>query len=137
MCMCVCQPSTRPVLRARVPLCTATYRRQQILKQYAQHLTDADLAALAGRTGGMSGRDLRDVCEHTERRWASKVRGEGERKRVVQAGRGGGLRSGMGRGWGVWAYMSVVVWWWWWGWGWGGGGVDGGHGFSRSIACMR
>ncbi|GFR42509.1 hypothetical protein Agub_g3400 [Astrephomene gubernaculifera] len=51
--------------------------RQLILKQYAQQLSDADLALLAERTPGMSGRDLRDVCEHTERRWASKIiRGE-------------------------------------------------------------
>ncbi len=48
--------------------------RHMILKQYAQQLSDPELKQLAERTGGMSGRDLRDVCEHTERRWASKVR---------------------------------------------------------------
>lgn len=47
--------------------------RQQILAQYAQHLKEADLAALADATGGMSGRDLRDVCESAERRWAAQV----------------------------------------------------------------
>ena len=32
---------------------------------------------LAEATPGLSGRDLRDVAEHTERRWASRiVRGE-------------------------------------------------------------
>ncbi|KXZ51704.1 hypothetical protein GPECTOR_11g153 [Gonium pectorale] len=51
--------------------------RRLILRQYAQQLSDPELAQLAGRTDGMSGRDLRDVCEHTERRWASKIiRGE-------------------------------------------------------------
>lgn len=47
--------------------------RQLILKQYAQQLSDAERGLLAARSGGLSGRDLRDVCEHTERRWASKV----------------------------------------------------------------
>ncbi|KAG2449715.1 hypothetical protein HYH02_005242 [Chlamydomonas schloesseri] len=51
--------------------------RKLILKQYAQQLSDGELGQLAERTPGMSGRDLRDVCEHTERRWASKIiRGE-------------------------------------------------------------
>ncbi|EFJ53049.1 hypothetical protein VOLCADRAFT_115636 [Volvox carteri f. nagariensis] len=51
--------------------------RQLILRQYAQQLSDSEVVQLAERTGGMSGRDLRDVCEHTERRWASKIiRGE-------------------------------------------------------------
>ncbi|GLI66086.1 hypothetical protein VaNZ11_009808 [Volvox africanus] len=51
--------------------------RQLILRQYAKQLEDSELAQLAERTVGMSGRDLRDVCEHTERRWASKIiRGE-------------------------------------------------------------
>ncbi|KAG2428658.1 hypothetical protein HXX76_011363 [Chlamydomonas incerta] len=51
--------------------------RKLILKQYAQQLSDSELGQLAERTPGMSGRDLRDVCEHTERRWASKIiRGE-------------------------------------------------------------
>jgi hypothetical protein len=31
------------------------------------------LAKLAKATEDLSGRDLRDVAEHTERRWASKV----------------------------------------------------------------
>lgn len=48
--------------------------RHLILRQYAQQLSERELEQLAERTGGMSGRDLRDVCEHTERRWASKVR---------------------------------------------------------------
>lgn len=51
--------------------------RTAILKQYARHLQDTDIRQLAAATPRMSGRDLRDVCEQTERRWASKViRGE-------------------------------------------------------------
>mmetsp|Transcript_2765 Transcript_2765/g.6076 ORF Transcript_2765/g.6076 Transcript_2765/m.6076 type:complete len:500 (+) Transcript_2765:127-1626(+) len=51
--------------------------RRLILARYARHLSPADLEALAGRTAGLAGRDLRDVAEHTERRWASKIiRGE-------------------------------------------------------------
>jgi hypothetical protein len=40
---------------------------------YAKQLGDAELDSLARATPGLSGRDLRDVCEATERRWASKV----------------------------------------------------------------
>ena len=47
--------------------------REKILQRYAKHLPQADLATLAGCTSGMSGRDLRDICEQTERRWASQV----------------------------------------------------------------
>ena len=48
--------------------------RAAILAQYARQLSDADRQAIAAATPGMSGRDLRDVCEISERRWASKVR---------------------------------------------------------------
>jgi ATP-dependent 26S proteasome regulatory subunit len=62
--------------------------RGDIMGCYAKHLTMEELAAVARATGGMSGRDLRDVAEATERRWASKIiRG------VV-----GGSGSGAGRG---------------------------------------
>ncbi len=47
--------------------------RQQIMQQYATHLSDGDIAELARATDGMSGRDLRDIAEQTERRTASKV----------------------------------------------------------------
>eukprot|EP01026_Neomeris_dumetosa_P030998 TRINITY_DN2465_c0_g1_i9.p1 TRINITY_DN2465_c0_g1~~TRINITY_DN2465_c0_g1_i9.p1 ORF type:complete len:253 (-),score=37.17 TRINITY_DN2465_c0_g1_i9:195-953(-) len=51
--------------------------RADILLQYAQHLSDVERQQLALVTVGMSGRDLRDVCEDAERRWASKIiRGE-------------------------------------------------------------
>ncbi|GAX83606.1 hypothetical protein CEUSTIGMA_g11031.t1 [Chlamydomonas eustigma] len=47
--------------------------RQQILKRYARHLGAEQLTKLAEATEDLSGRDLRDVAEHTERRWASKI----------------------------------------------------------------
>eukprot|EP01025_Chloroclados_australasicus_P065208 TRINITY_DN885_c0_g1_i1.p1 TRINITY_DN885_c0_g1~~TRINITY_DN885_c0_g1_i1.p1 ORF type:complete len:706 (-),score=89.64 TRINITY_DN885_c0_g1_i1:355-2406(-) len=54
-----------------------TSTRSEILKQYAQHLSNDDLQKLGQATVGMSGRDLRDVCEEAERKWASKIiRGE-------------------------------------------------------------
>lgn len=49
-------------------------RRQQIMQQYATHLSDEDTAELARATEGMSGRDLRDIAEQSERRTASKVK---------------------------------------------------------------
>lgn len=48
-------------------------RSADILRQYALHLKDAELLAVAAATPGMAGRDLKDVCEQAERRWASKV----------------------------------------------------------------
>ena len=50
------------------PPCSA-----DILRQYARHLSDAELLAVAAATPGVAGRDLKDVCEQAERRWASKV----------------------------------------------------------------
>ena len=48
-------------------------RRCEILKTYAQQLSVADVQKLAEATPNMSGRDLRDICEQVERRWASQV----------------------------------------------------------------
>jgi ATP-dependent 26S proteasome regulatory subunit len=48
--------------------------RSAILAQYAKHLTSTQLDELAACTEGFSGRDLRDVCEQAERKWASMVR---------------------------------------------------------------
>lgn len=42
--------------------------------QYAKHLGLSEHTTLARTTKGMSGRDLRAVCESAERRWASEVR---------------------------------------------------------------
>lgn len=47
--------------------------RAQILQQYAKHLKEEDLATLAEVTPGLAGRDLKDLSEQAERRWASKV----------------------------------------------------------------
>ena len=65
--------------------------RLAILRQYARHLGDAALLAVAEATPGLSGRDIRDLAECAERRWASKV----SRRRVgvwcvCRGGRGGG-----------------------------------------------
>ncbi|KAK9151581.1 hypothetical protein Syun_009890 [Stephania yunnanensis] len=51
--------------------------RQEIVAQYAKHLAKSELAQLAVVTDEMSGRDIRDVCQQAERRWASKlIRGQ-------------------------------------------------------------
>ena len=51
--------------------------RRAILALYAKHLSPSDQAALAAQSDGASGRDLRDVCEAAERKWAARrVRNE-------------------------------------------------------------
>lgn len=47
--------------------------RQEIAAQYAKHLSQSELAEFANLTENMSGRDIRDVCQQAERRWASKI----------------------------------------------------------------
>lgn len=47
--------------------------RQEIAEQYAKHLTDSELSEFARATEGLSGRDMRDVCQQAERHWASKI----------------------------------------------------------------
>ena len=47
--------------------------RAQILQQYAKHLKEEELATIAEVTPGLAGRDLKDLSEQAERRWASKV----------------------------------------------------------------
>lgn len=47
--------------------------RQAIFKNYAQHLSEADLAALAEKGDGLSGRDIKNLCERVERSWASEL----------------------------------------------------------------
>ncbi|KAI3424892.1 hypothetical protein D9Q98_008276 [Chlorella vulgaris] len=47
--------------------------RVAILMQYAKHLGLSEHTTLARTTKGMSGRDLRAVCESAERRWASEI----------------------------------------------------------------
>lgn len=51
--------------------------REAILRLYARHLPPNESANLAAAAEGASGRDLRDVCEAAERRWAARrVRSE-------------------------------------------------------------
>lgn len=77
-----------PALRSRFATCIrfelpGEVARAAILKQYARHLTESDLLALARATPGLAGRDLRAVCEQTERRWAAEIiRGRVERKQL-------------------------------------------------------
>lgn len=47
--------------------------RSEILRKYAHHLSSVELGSLAAATAGLSGRDLRDVCEQTEREWAARI----------------------------------------------------------------
>ncbi|MDP2649728.1 MAG: AAA family ATPase, partial [bacterium] len=47
--------------------------RQIIFSGYAQHLSKEDLALIAKKTGELSGRDIKNVCERAERSWASKI----------------------------------------------------------------
>lgn len=47
--------------------------REEIAAQYARHLSTSELKALAAVSDGLSGRDIHDLCQHAERRWASKV----------------------------------------------------------------
>jgi ATP-dependent 26S proteasome regulatory subunit len=46
--------------------------RTAILQLYAKHLHHSERSALAAASDGASGRDLRDVCEAAERKWAAK-----------------------------------------------------------------
>ena len=47
--------------------------REEILSRLACHLPRDQLKKLSEATADLSGRDLRDIAENTERRWASKV----------------------------------------------------------------
>lgn len=51
--------------------------REAIIELYARHLPAGDRHTLAAASDGASGRDLRDVCEAAERKWAARrVRAE-------------------------------------------------------------
>ena len=54
------------------PLPTAR-ERAAIFGNYARHLSESELDALGGASEGLSGRNIRDICEYTERRWARKL----------------------------------------------------------------
>lgn len=50
----------------------ARHTPQAILELYAKHLEAGQRSELAAAAVGASGRDLRDVCEAAERRWAAR-----------------------------------------------------------------
>jgi len=56
--------------------------RKGIFALYARHLDNSALDRLASISDGASGRDIRDVCEAAERRWAARR----VRKESVAAG---------------------------------------------------
>ena len=47
--------------------------RSSIFSNYAIHLTEEEYKILGERSEGLSGRNIKDICEFTERRWARKV----------------------------------------------------------------
>jgi len=47
--------------------------RQAIFARYAKHLAGEELTRLAEVSEGYSCRDIKEVCENTERKWASKI----------------------------------------------------------------
>ncbi|GJP60448.1 hypothetical protein CLOP_g17667 [Closterium sp. NIES-67] len=61
------------------------HTRALIIGQYARHLTAEERETLAEACDGMSGRDIRDVCEQTERHWASKLIRRGRKDSNDQA----------------------------------------------------
>lgn len=61
------------LVKPAAPIPAHVRNRAEILRQYARHLSDAETLAVAAATPSMAGRDLRDVCEQAERRWASKA----------------------------------------------------------------
>jgi|AntAceMinimDraft_5_1070358.scaffolds.fasta_scaffold112329_1 hypothetical protein len=48
--------------------------RRAVVQRYAKQLSEAETSALADASNGLSCRDLKEVCEHAERRWVAKVR---------------------------------------------------------------
>ena len=49
------------------------FEREQIFKLYAKHLNKIDLKNLAKGSSGLSGRNINNVCQNAERKWASKI----------------------------------------------------------------
>ncbi|EQC36643.1 hypothetical protein SDRG_06081 [Saprolegnia diclina VS20] len=47
--------------------------RAAVFQRYAKQLSPTDLNTLAHRTNGKSCRDIKEICEYTERKWASTV----------------------------------------------------------------
>lgn len=51
----------------------AAKERSAIFANYARHLSEEECMAIAEIAETLSGRNIRDVCEYTERRWARKL----------------------------------------------------------------
>jgi len=47
--------------------------RASIFGNYAKHLSEGDLEKLAQQSEGISGRNIKDICKYSERKWASKL----------------------------------------------------------------
>jgi SpoVK/Ycf46/Vps4 family AAA+-type ATPase len=47
--------------------------RAAIFSNYARHLSEDECAHLGDRSDGLSGRNIKDICEFTERRWARNI----------------------------------------------------------------
>ncbi len=47
--------------------------RAAIFANYAKHLEENECSHLGERSEGLSGRNIKDICEFTERRWARKI----------------------------------------------------------------
>jgi SpoVK/Ycf46/Vps4 family AAA+-type ATPase len=47
--------------------------RAAIFSNYAKNLAEAECSHMGERSEGLSGRNIKDICEYTERRWARKV----------------------------------------------------------------
>jgi SpoVK/Ycf46/Vps4 family AAA+-type ATPase len=56
----------------RFPLPNAA-ERGSIFANYARHLTADECAVMAERTEDLSGRNIKDLCEYAERRWARRL----------------------------------------------------------------
>lgn len=69
--------------------------RQAIFGRYAKHLGAAELAQLADASEGSSCRDVKEVCENAERRWASKLIRESSGGPNKGKGKGTGERQEM------------------------------------------
>ncbi len=50
-----------------------TSERAAIFGNYARHLSEEELTTLGERSESLSGRNIKDICEFAERRWARKI----------------------------------------------------------------
>jgi len=49
------------------------FERSAIFSTYARHLSEAELKSISRAAEGLSGRNIRDVCEYAERSWARQL----------------------------------------------------------------